>query len=373
MNREIKFLSLFVMLAFGAVLISGCLGDNNNGSTGGTSDLYPGSQSYSFPAGYYSVMDIPSEGVTVKAYKTSGADIQTILSWYENKMNSSGWEFQEKYPVTTVSASSTSVSFGGVLFKKGDTGEGIWAWRQSSAGSSETFYVIATGPWSKFSGSGEADQLPSSDQAQGDEPIQRYPGSVMTSYEKDVSDPLYEKIYVDYGTSDGASAVADWYKQQLQSNGWTLDEESSDDTGYSLSFSKGVEDLQISVFKPSETTAYTEIDILYTKEGLPDTDQTAGYEPASRYPGSVMLEYQNESYGGVIAISITYGTSAGVSDVVNWYNSNMPGDGWTSVSTNGSPDDRTLVFSKASSTMLTIEVIQKTAYTEIDVSYWVSP
>lgn len=374
MKEEIKVLSILMVLLSGAVLISGCLGDNNGstGSTGGASDIYPGSQSYSsLPVGYYSVMSIPSEGVTIKGYRVANVNIEDILSWYENKMNSSNWVFQEKFPVTTVSTPSGSISFGGVLFRKADTGEGIWAWRQSSSGGSETFYVIATGSWSKFSGAAEAEQLPAGDQAQGEEPIQRYPGSVMTSYEKDVSDPLYQKIYVDYGTNDDAGTVANWYKEQLQTNSWNLDEESSDESGYSLSFSKGAENLEISIFKPSETTAYTEIDIFYKKEGLPDTDQITGFEPVSRYPGSVMLSYQNMSYSGFTSISITYGTTAGVNEVVSWYTSNMPSEGWTVVSTSGASDDKTMLFSKGSST-LTIEVKQKTAYTEIDVTYYQS-
>jgi len=371
MRKEIKVLIVFAVTISGATLISGCMENNNQGSPGGKIGVYPGSEQYAFPTTYSSIMGIPSNGVIIKSYKVSGANIEDILNWYENKMNSSGWEFQERYPVTTISAASGSVSFGGVLFKKEDVGEGIWAWRISSQGG-ETFYVIATGSWSKFSGGGEVDQLPGSDQAQGEEPVQRYSGSVMTNYEKDISNPTIEKIYIDYGTNDEAITVANWYKQYLQNNGWMLEQETSDDTGYSLDFSKGAEYMEISIFKPSETTAYTEIDLYYTKTKLPDADQISGYEPVSRYPDSVMLQYTNSSYMGVILLTIKYGTAAGIDEVMSWYQSNMPTEGWSYVSAQTTENGKEITFSKtqgSTTKMIDIMITNKTAYTSIEINY----
>jgi len=366
MIKELKVFATLILFLTGAILLSGCISNNLNQEEGQTTlDIYPGSETYDFPALYYSIMNIPESGVTIKAYKVSNTNVQDILAWYENKMNSTGWEFQEKIPVTTLTMTSGSLSFGGVVYKKENTGKGIWAWQQSSDNANEVFYVIATGPWSKFSS--EAEQLPSSDQAQGEEPISRYPGSVLISY-----DSRYEGnkqiISINYGTNDEASKVVSWYKQQLQNTGWTLDEESSDETSYSLSFSRNAESVDISILKPSETTAYTEIDIYYTNEQLPSQDLVTGEEPMERYPGAVMLDHQITTYQNIKVIEIYYGTNNEVDSVLTWYENYFTSNGWQIANKETSQSEATLVATNGNSISAEIEITSG-AYTTIHITY----
>ncbi len=354
-------LMLVVVSIAGAMLFAGC----TNAPPKTSSDVYPGSQTYTPSTLIYSAISIPTEGVEIKAYNVPDGDIQDILNWFKNKMLSEGWELQENISIVSISVPQTgTISYGGAIFKKGDQGKGVWAWQQDS----NAYYVIATGPWSKFSGY-EAEQLPSSDQAQGEEPIERYPGSVLLGYDKS-GPPTDLEIYLDYGTSDEADTVAAWYKQYLQSNGWTLDSEGSDSAGHYLDFSRGGETLGINIYKPTETIAYTEISITYYKKGLPAEDQASGYEPVPRYPGSVMLEHTDMTFSGMRTVSISYGTTDSVDDVKNWYVSNIPAEGWTLLGTTTISDGVEITFTKGTSTTLQV-TIESSGYntTSIDILY----
>ena len=354
-------LMLVVVSIAGAMLFAGC----TNAPPKTSSDVYPGSQTYTPSTFIYSAISISTEGVEIKAYNVPDGDIQDILNWFKNKMLSEGWELQENISIVSISVPQTgTISYGGAIFKKGDQGKGVWAWQQDS----NAYYVIATGPWSKFSGY-EAEQLPSSDQAQGEEPIERYPGSVLLGYDKS-GPPTDLEIYLDYGTSDEADTVAAWYKQYLQSDGWTLDSEGSDSAGHYLDFSRGGETLGINIYKPTETIAYTEISITYYKKGLPAGDQASGYEPVPRYPGSVMLEHTDMTFSGMRTVSISYGTTDSVDDVKNWYVSNIPAEGWTLLGTNTIPDGVEITFVKGGSTNLQVTV-ESSGYniTSIEILY----
>lgn len=255
-----------------------------------------------------------------------------------------------------------------MLLKKGDEAVGIWAAGGTAVeGGKGVVYYLVKGPADNILGSStyspaEAENLPPSDQASGEEPVARYPGSVMLSYYKDTSDPLEVKILVDYGTNDDASKVVSWYKDQMVKNGWKLESEYSTDTDYSLAFSRGSEYLDIYVIKPTEDVAYTEIDLDYSKKGLPSEDLVQGEEPLKRYPGSVMLEHT----GGAKKFLITYGTNDDPSDVFQWYDNELRNSGWQLI-TSSSEGKFGIQGSKGGDTVF-LE-IKKDAYTVIKLIY----
>lgn len=364
-RRAVLMIAVFSIV--GATLFAGC----TNTPSKVSSDVYPGSQTYTPSAFIYSAISIPTEGVETKGYSVPDGNIQDILNWFKNKMLSEGWELRENISIINISVPQTgTILYGGTIFKKGDRGKGIWAWQEDN----NTYYVVVTGPWSKISSGNEAEQLPSSDQAQGEEPIERYPGSVLLDYYSS-GPPTDLYIDLDYGTSDEVDTVVAWYKQYLQSNGWSLDDEGSNlmgDNSYSLDFSKGGETLSIDIYGPSETWAkdYTEISVYYHKKGLPAEDQASGYEPVSRYPGSVMLEHTDLTFSDMRTVSISYGTTDSVDDVKNWYISNIPAEGWTLLGTTTISDGVEITFTKGTSTTLQV-TIESSGYntTSIDILY----
>ncbi len=369
MKFEFRTLVLISLLA-AVVVLSGCSQAPSGGSTGVPE--YSGSKVYSAPTFYSQLVGVPTEGVSVKAYQVENANARDILDWYKKEL--SDYEIVDEVSVTTVTTPQGSAEWGAVLFKKGDRGVGIWAMSGSSIEGGGAVYFIVEGPIDKLTGeSGGAaggaagEELPPSDQASGEEPVERYPGSVMLSYYKDTSNPLEMTISVDYGTKDSAEKVAEWYKRELQAKGWQLESESSDDTGIDLAFGRGKEFIDIYIIKPYEGVSYTEIDIDYRQKGLPSQDVVSGEEPMERYPGSVMLEYSTSSIGGVQGVTITYGADDDGNSVFQWYTSKLIGEGWE-VMTGTSPGQYTIVATKGSNTAH-IEIIEEEAYTKITLYY----
>ena len=343
-----------------------------SGGAGGIGGVptYSGSRLYTAPTFYYQIMGIPTEGVSVKVYYVEKAKVKDILNWYKEKL--SDYEVVQDMAIATVSTPQGSAEWGGVLFKKGDKAVGVWALSGSAVeGGKGTVYYLVEGPADKIvegssSSSAEAEQLPPADQASGDEPIARYPGSVMLNYYKDTSNPLELKIQIDYGTKDKAAKVADWLKKDLQAKGWIVEEESADDSAIYLTLSKGNEYLDIAVMKPSETTAYTEIDLSYSKKGLPSKDVVQGEEPIKRYPGSVMLEHSTTTAGGAKVIQITYGTNDDPKKVFDWYNNELKNEGWQ-ISVTSSGETFSLYAMKGNA-MVQLEISKK-AYTTVELTY----
>lgn len=335
-------------------------------SVGGDVPTYSGSKVYTASIFYSQVLGIPTEGVTVEVYQVENAKVGDILSWYKEKM--SDYEIVQDRAIGTVNTPQGSIEWGGVLFKKGNEAVGIWAMSGSAVEGKSTIYYIVKGPADKLFGESEPEieQLPTSDQASGEEPVPRYPEAIMINYYKDTSSPMELSIQIDYGTKDDAAKVTSWYKQELQSEGWMLEEESSDDAGYRLYFSKGSEYLDIYVIKPTETSAYTEIDLNYAKRGLPSQDVVSGEEPLKRYPGSVMLEYTTTTFGGAKMTTITYGTNDDPKEVFNWYSNEFESGGWQTGSS--SSDESFSIYASKGSTVVQLE-ISRNAYTEILLTY----
>jgi len=57
------------------------------------------------------------------------------------------------------------------------------------------------------------------DQASGDEPIMRHPGSWMIKYSK-LGEDNQIKIYIEYKTRVRIDSVANWFIKQLKTDGW---------------------------------------------------------------------------------------------------------------------------------------------------------
>ncbi len=103
--------------------------------------------------------------------------------------------------------------------------------------------------------------------------------------------------------------------------------------------------------------------------GLPDKDQVSGYEPVVRYPGSVMLEYSDISFGGPRTIFIKYGTKADLAEVKNWYVNYLSQEGWKlNFEASTSPERVEANFVKQD-VVLQITIIKEDDFTTIDLSY----
>jgi len=69
-------LMLVVVSIAGAMLFAGC----TNAPPKTSSDVYPGSQTYTPSTFIYSAISIPTEGVEIKGYSVPDGDIQDILN-----------------------------------------------------------------------------------------------------------------------------------------------------------------------------------------------------------------------------------------------------------------------------------------------------
>ncbi len=117
-----------------------------------------------------------------------------------------------------------------------------------------------------------------------------------------------------------------------------------------------------------ETYQQTQQEVQQTS-GLPDKDQVSGYEPLARYPGSVMLEYSDISFGGPRTIFIKYGTKANLAEVKNWYLNYLSQEGWKlNFETSPSPERVEVNFVKQD-VVLQITIIKEDNFTTIDLSY----
>jgi len=243
------------------ILIGGCITDTNKSTNQLATFVYPGSETSSLSSLHYLAMNIPLENVTVESYKVAGEDMHVILNWYKTQMSARNWELQNE----SLEISTDSITFTRVLYKKENTGRGIWIWQQSNA----TYYVIVTGPWADLHR--EKQQLPDSDQVQGEEPLSRFPNSVLLGYES-TSRNNTQIVLLIYGTNNESSDVVDWYKEQLQ-NSWTLSNESDSATRHILFFTRYGENISIQIVKSSEKKAYTQIEIYYAHHIIEPTEK----------------------------------------------------------------------------------------------------
>jgi len=158
------------------------------------------------------------------------------------------------------------------------------------------------------------------------EPMKRYPGSVILHYKKeDNTQKDYTIIYkIGYGVKDPYYKVADWYKDVLTKEGWgnITDDRNSDDTIF-ITLKKNDDTVKIFIAKPSEGRAYTSINLIYTKIIFPNHDLVRGKDPLPRYPGSIMVEHHKSSLTSqtqdLTEIKATYLTKNRFDKVKDWY------------------------------------------------------
>ena len=318
---------------------------------------------------YYQALGIPGNEVVVRVYLVEGAVANEILNWYRS--NLAGYEIVEEYGVATISTPEGSVEWGAIIFKRGSDGIGIWALSGAPTkvdGKQGAIYCVVIGNIERLTGeklTPTPSGLPPSDQIRGEEPIQRYPGSVMLSYSKTEGFPTI--ILIDYGTMDNINTVAEWYKGEHRLKGWTVKEERKTPEEISLHLVKGQEEVGVIIYAPTGERGYTLISIHYGSYKLPSVDIVTGEEPIERYPGSVMLTHSSMIVSGMKMITITYGTYGSVNDIASWYRSNLTANGWEIVMEQTVKDGKTLLCIKEGATIqLTISA---ETYTKIEVLY----
>lgn len=158
--------------------------------------------------------------------------------------------------------------------------------------------------------------------ASGEEPLERYPGSIMLSYSKKGEFPIYYDI--EYGTNDAYDKVGNWFRSNLQSQGWNITYQSGSSDTIELHFEKGDDNVVIYIGAPTEGRRYTVIHVAYTMYSrLPDYDLVNGTEPMERHPGAVMIEYSNSTMNvqGIngTEIKVTYLAPGNFETVKQWY------------------------------------------------------
>ena len=148
------------------------------------------------------MIGIPIEGIEVKIYYVEDATVNELLSWYKEKIKD--YKLIEEIPIVKISTPQGSTEWGAILFQKDGQALGIWAMEGMAVeGGKGVVYYIVKGPIEKLVG--EKEQLPSGDVVSGEEPIARYPNSVMLAYDK------YDNyIIITYGTKDNVDSVFNW-------------------------------------------------------------------------------------------------------------------------------------------------------------------
>lgn len=378
--KGLVVIAIAIAVVVAAILVAFSVGlfrpsEMREEGTGAEVPTYSGSSEYSLADFYYQRLGIPrSSSLRIRVYFVEGATASQVLEWYRSRL--SDYEIVEEHGVFNMTTPEGVVEWGAILFKKGNEGVGIWALSGapiSDNGKTGTAYCIVTGDIGELMGgittttspTTTPSGLPPSDLVSGEEPLPRYPGSVMITYTKSEGFPLI--IIIEYGTNAGMSAVANWYKSELSSRGWELREERSSTEKISLQFVKQREEVGVIIYAPTSEVSYTSISVHYGSYELPSSDIASGEEPISRYPGSVMLKHSSMVVGGVKVISINYGTYDDAAAVASWYKDYLKNSGWTFASEQREADKYILFFYKGNAAIqLTITA---KAYTDIEVLY----
>gem|GEM_PF-855481 len=333
--------------------------------------VYSGSREHSLANYYYQALYIPSEGVISKVYFVGDVTAKEILDWYKSSL--AGYEVVAEYGITTISTPEGSLEWGAILFKKDREGVGIWALSGTPTkvdGKQGAVYCVVVGDIEKLISektitTPTSEGLPYSDQVSGEEPIQRYPGSVMFSYRREEGFPTI--ILIEYGTTADINIVAEWYKNELQLRGWTVKDERKTSEEVSLHLLKAQEEVGVIINAPTSERRYTLISIHYGSYRLPSKDIASGIEPIQRYPGSVMLKYYSMVISGIKMITITYGTYDSVDNVASWYRDYLTANNWQILIEQSVDEGKSFSYTKEGA-VLQLTISSKT-YTEIEILY----
>jgi len=283
-----------IILIFSIILIlsiSCCIGNgdkdnpyHNNGNRveRDSNIIYPNSKPpyTEVPAYYYTIIGVTTEGINLSVYETKD-DVDNVLKWYRNKLTASGYDIVVNMTIAKVSGPQGTVKYGMIIFKREDNAIGIWAMREPHQES--TIYFICKGPVDKILGSTqppentetenitpstpdydvEKPQLPSSDKTSGEEPIKRYPNSVMLEHAVVTMDGK-KYIYIRYGTERDPEEVFNWYKENIEKEGWNILHTVIYDNTYHIACKRDDSNEVVNII--IERKDYTEIYVEYLKQ-----------------------------------------------------------------------------------------------------------
>ncbi|MEF3244505.1 MAG: hypothetical protein K6343_00765 [Caldisericaceae bacterium] len=354
-----KIWGLAILLVFAIVVVSmvGCSKPNLPGGSSGL-PVYPNSQESSDFNMWATATGFSNQFTEFHSYVVSGVSPNEIVKWYKSKLSNYTVENEINSTVQGTSISSLTL-------KKDNTLVGVMAFEQKG----KTVYFV--GETVSQQGDAGGTSLPQNDTASGEEPIERYPGSVMLNYYKRGDFPILYDI--DYGTKDTFDKVADWFERTLQSKGWSIDSQNSSTSDIDIDFSKADDEVDVWVGAPTSDTPYTQIHIAYTKHSLPDHDLTTGEDPIERYPKSVMIEYNKSTMtmpgANSTEIKAVYLAPDTFDKVKKWYldllnkNYSMVYDQGESIDAGSKLDNKAITVH--------IDFEKHNTYTEISVDYTV--
>jgi hypothetical protein len=185
---------------------------------------------------HYTIAGFPSQVSIVYGTKDS---LESIEGWYRSELSSEGWTLE-----------GSEKSGEGIILRFAKDGNKIEI--HISPPNEGRNYSEITVDYLEYS-------IPSEDQASGEEPISRYPSSVMLSY----SSVTYggKSIMITYASKDSLDSIYGWYKDYL-SGDWRVVMEESRDSSKILTASK--QDALV-VVTVSKKEGYTEIEVQYTQ------------------------------------------------------------------------------------------------------------
>ena len=250
--------------------------------------VFQGSKIYTAPTFFYQVIGIPTEGVSVRVYYNKDATVNDIIKWYREKMKD--YDVIEEMPVLETSLPVGSISWGGVLFQKDKIAVGIYAiGGMAVEGGKGVIYYLVKGSVEAFKGKREA--IPEDDVVSGEEPIERYPESIMLSYEKDDN-----YIIITYGTEADPDTVFNWYKRYFSDNKWEIDSESKEKNLFSLEVRNENSKAGILIYPPDDTKSYTEIELHL---GNLEKQKPEAVEPTSEF-GETLHDLFSSLFGAAV-------------------------------------------------------------------------
>jgi len=292
-------------------LVAGQTAQNLSGEVNSL-PIYPGSQESGQYNMWATITGFSSQFSEFHTYVVKDASPIDVINWYKSQFSG--------YTIDQGTTNAQGATFATLSVKKRNIGIGIMAFEQEG----KTVYFVGKAIMPEEEGA----SLPNRDMASGEEPLQRYPGSVMLVYTKQGNFPIdYE---ITYGTNDAYDKVADWFKRTLQSQRWNVTYQSGSSDSVELVFKKDDDEVTIWVGAPAAgDRSYTEITVSYTKRNLPDHDLVEGKDPLPRYPGAVMIDYQELSspitYQGraLTEIKAEYLAPGTFSKVKKWYRNQL--------------------------------------------------
>ncbi len=190
---------------------------------------------------YYKDTSNPLEIIISVDYGTKD-DAVKVAEWYKRELQAKGWVLEDKASDET----GISLSFG-KSFGKGK----------------EFLDIDIVRPYGDVSYT-EIDVdyrqkgLPSEDLVSGEEPMERYPGSVMMSYSISSMGGV-QGVTITYGSEDDGNSIFQWYANKLSSEGWDVLTGTSPGQ-YTVVATKGGDTVHLEII---EEEAFTEITLYY--------------------------------------------------------------------------------------------------------------